>query len=98
MPMTVNVGFSQKLGQPDYGSIGASCHIECELDGGLLKHDPNMFQSKIRDLYAACAQAVHDELGRHQRDQPHNSPPPANGKRKATTESKAPRVPASHNG
>jgi hypothetical protein len=98
MPMTVNVGFSQKLGQPDYGSIGASCHIECELDGGLLDHDPNMFQSKIRELYAACAQAVHDELGRHQPDQSHNSPAPANGKNKSTKESKASGVPATQNG
>jgi hypothetical protein len=98
MPMTVNVGFSQKLGQPDYGSMGASCHVECELDCGLLDHDPNLFQSKIRELYAACAQAVHDELGRHQPDQPHSSPAPANGKKKATTESKSPGVPATQNG
>jgi hypothetical protein len=98
MPMTVNVGLSQKLGQPDCGSIGASCHVECELDGGLLDYDPNMFQSKIRELYAACAQAVHDELGRHQPDQPHNSPAPANGQGKKTKESKAPGVPATQNG
>ena len=98
MPMTVNVGLSQKLGQPDYGSIGASCHIDCELDGGLLDQDPHMFQCKIRELYAACAQAVHDELGRQQADQSHNSPAPANGKKKATEESKAPGVPATQNG
>lgn len=98
MPMTVNVGLSQKLGQPDYGSIGAGCHIECELDGGLLDHDPNMFQNKIRELYAACAQAVHDELGRHQPVQSHNSAAPANGKKKVTKESKASGVPATQNG
>jgi hypothetical protein len=98
MPMIVNVGFSQKLGQPEYGSIGASCHVECELDGGLLNQDPNMFQSKIRELYAACAQAVHDELGRQQADQSPNSPPPANGKKNATKEAKAPGVPATQNG
>ena len=80
------------------GRSGPSCHIECELDGGLLEHDPNLFQSKIRELYAACAQAVHDELGRHQPDQPHNSPAPANGKKKATKESKAVGVPATQNG
>lgn len=98
MPMTVNVGLSQKLGQPDYGSIGASCHIDCELDGSLLHQDPHLFQCKIRDLYAACAQAVHDELGRQQADQSHNSPAPANGQKKATAESKAPGVPATQNG
>lgn len=36
MPMTVKVGLSKKVGQPDYGSLGASCDIELELDGGLL--------------------------------------------------------------
>jgi hypothetical protein len=64
MPLTVNVGYSEKLGRPDFGSIGASCHIECELNGRPAYDDPEQFQNKIRDLYAACAQAVQEELAR----------------------------------
>jgi hypothetical protein len=30
MPLTVNVGYSRKLGRPDFGSVGARCHVECE--------------------------------------------------------------------
>jgi hypothetical protein len=89
MPLTVNVGFSQKLGRPDFGSIGASCQVECEFDGSLLDHDPDAFQTKIRELYAACARAVQEELGRRQTDEPHIAPAPANGSRKAAKESKA---------
>lgn len=66
MPLTLNVGFNQKLGQPDYGSVGASCHVECELDSHLLFHDPAAFQKQVHDIYQACTQAVHDELSRHQ--------------------------------
>ena len=65
MPMTVNVGYSEKLGRPDYGSIGASCHIECELDGRLAFEDPEQFAAKVRELYGSCARAVHEELTRH---------------------------------
>jgi len=54
MPLTVNVGYSRKLGRPDFGSVGASCHVECELDGQLAFDDPEKFQSKIRELYTAC--------------------------------------------
>jgi hypothetical protein len=93
MALTVNVGFSQKLGQPDYGSIGASCHVECELDGGVLGHDPNIFQQKVQELYAACAQAVEDELGRHQAERTEAPAMPANGSRKATKQTKAAAAP-----
>ena len=36
MPMKLNVGVSRKVGLPDYGSVGASCNLELELDAGLL--------------------------------------------------------------
>jgi hypothetical protein len=91
MPVTINVGFSEKLGQPDFGSIGASCHIECQVDAPLLDN-PDLFRAKARELYAACSTAAKEELARQrasaaalQRDRspkPSNgAPPDANGKR-----------------
>ena len=62
MPMTVKVGLAKKVGQPDYGSLGASCNIELELDGSLLFHDLDGLQEKVRAAYTACRQAVNDEL------------------------------------
>ena len=62
MPMTVKVGLAKKVGQPDFGSLGASCTIELELDGGLLFHDLDGLQQKVRGAYAACRQAVNEEL------------------------------------
>ena len=32
MPLKLNVGVSRKVGLPDYGSVGASCNVEVELD------------------------------------------------------------------
>ena len=66
MPLTLNVGVSKKIGQPDYGSLGASCHVEVELDAGLLSGEPELFQQRVRQAYAACCQAVNDELAWHQ--------------------------------
>jgi hypothetical protein len=64
MPVTINVGFSEKLGQPEFGSIGASCHIECQLDAPILA-SPDAFRAKTRELYAACSTAAKEELARH---------------------------------
>jgi hypothetical protein len=66
MPMKLNVGVSRKVGLPDYGSVGASCNLELELDSGLLERDLEAFHTRIRGAYVAAHQAVHDELARLQ--------------------------------
>ena len=35
--LRLNVGTNRKIGQPDYGSAGASCNLELELDTGLFQ-------------------------------------------------------------
>lgn len=70
MPIMVSVGLSKKIGQPDFGSLGASCQVEFEVDGHLLQNDLDGFQRQVKDAYVACRQAVQAELSRHQ----HNAP------------------------
>ncbi len=62
MSLKLNLGLSKKVGLPDYGSLGASCHVEFEADPSLLFHDRTGFQAQVRDAYAACQEAVQEQL------------------------------------
>jgi hypothetical protein len=64
MALKLNVGLSKKIGQPNYGSLGVSCHVEVELDQSLLFSDLDGFHERVKGAFIACRQAVTDELSR----------------------------------
>jgi hypothetical protein len=64
MPLSLRVGLNKKVGLPNYSSLGASCHVEVELESQLLTRDPEGFQGEVRRAYAACALALQEELAR----------------------------------
>ena len=76
MAVTVSAGLQKKVGQPDYGSLGASCHVEFEIDRSMLDQNLDGFHQKVADAFAACRQAVNDQLAQQSG---HSSPQPGNG-------------------
>ena len=64
MPISINVGLSKKLGMPDFGSVGATCSVTFEADHALLEHDLDGFHQRVKNAFAACHQAVQDQLAR----------------------------------
>jgi hypothetical protein len=70
--LKLNVGTNRKIGQPDFGSAGASCNLE--LDTALFQ-DLEGLQQVVRRAYAACNQAVQDELTRIAGDTCKNTQP-----------------------
>ncbi len=79
MPTKVNLGLSRKAGLPDFGSIGASCHVELELDGQILDGDLDRFRQNVRRAYQACREAVENELAREGGIALPQTRPPSNG-------------------
>lgn len=61
MPLKASIGLSRKVGQENYGSLGANCQLEIELDASLVG-DAEAFHEKIQRLYALANQAVTDQL------------------------------------
>jgi hypothetical protein len=64
MALKLSIGFQKKLGLPDYGSLGATCNVEFEIDSTLLHSDLDGFHEKARHAFVACQQAVNDQLAR----------------------------------
>ena len=61
MPLKLNIGLSRKLGLPNYGSVGASCAVEVELDPFVL-HDAETIQQRVEEAFDVCRVAVDHEL------------------------------------
>lgn len=59
--LKLNVGWSRKAGEPNYGSRGASVHLELEVEAGLV-NQPEELQDRIRKLYRLAKSAVDEEL------------------------------------
>jgi hypothetical protein len=62
MEIVVKVGISRKIGQPDYGSYQASCHIDCPANIALIGN-PDELEALIGQLYKTCVESVNAELG-----------------------------------
>ena len=64
MALKLSIGFQKKVGLADYGSLGANCHVEFEIDPTLLHDNLDGFHQKARHAFTACQQAVNDQLAR----------------------------------
>lgn len=62
MAIKLNVGVSRKVGQPNYGSLGACCNVDIELDQQTLGDDPQGLHRRVQQAFAVCRQAVEAEL------------------------------------
>ncbi len=83
--LKLNVGFTQKVGEANFGSRGASVNLELELDSGLVG-DADRLKDRIRQLFALAKASVAEQLGEPAADRgrsdvalPSNGGSPANG-------------------
>ena len=59
--LKLNVGFTKKVGEANYGSRGAAVNLEIELDSGLVG-DADRLKERIRQLFGLAKEAVDEEL------------------------------------
>jgi hypothetical protein len=69
--MKINVGLSRKVGEPNYGSRGASVNLELELDSALVG-DSARLKERIRQLFGIVRVSLLEEL-----NSAHQNPPPS---------------------
>ncbi len=61
MPLKLNVGLSRKVGEPNYGSRGASVNLELELDSAIVG-EPERLQERIRQMFHLAKNSIDEEL------------------------------------
>lgn len=59
--LKLNVGFTKKVGEANYGSRGASVNLELELDSSLAG-DADRLKERIRQLFGLAKASVDEEL------------------------------------
>jgi hypothetical protein len=62
MPLKLNIGMSRKVGEPNYGSRGATVGLEMEVDSSLVDQ-PRQLHERIARLFRLAKQSVDRELG-----------------------------------
>ena len=63
--LKLNAGLSRKVGEPNYGSRGASVNVELELESNLIG-DPDALLARIKSLFDLARRSVDEELNGHQ--------------------------------
>ncbi|MCE9608348.1 MAG: hypothetical protein K8U03_25970 [Planctomycetia bacterium] len=59
--LRLNVGFTKKVGEANYGSRGAAVNLELELDSSLVG-DADRLKDRIRQLFGMAKTSVDEEL------------------------------------
>ena len=59
--LKLNVGYSRKVGEADFGSRGASVNVEVELDAGVIR-EPDRLRGQIQHLFEVAETSVNEEL------------------------------------
>jgi hypothetical protein len=59
--LKLNVGFTKKVGEANYGSRGAAVNLELELDSSLVS-DADRLKDRIRQLFGLAKASVDEEL------------------------------------
>lgn len=62
--LKLNVGFTKKVGEANYGSRGASVNLDVELESGVIG-DADRLKERIHLLFALAKASVEDELNGH---------------------------------
>ena len=62
MPLKLNIASSRKIGEPNYGSRGATVGLEMEVDSSLVDN-PRQLHERIQRLFRLAKQSVDLELG-----------------------------------
>lgn len=62
MPLKLNIAMSRKVGEPNYGSRGATVGLEMEVDSSLV-NQPQQLHERIGRLFQLAKVSIDHELG-----------------------------------
>jgi hypothetical protein len=95
MPKLV-VGFSQKVGEPNYGSRGGNVVLELEVDGAAAAN-PEIVRAQLQGLFRLARQTVAEELSRPSAPMHANGLAPSTNGHGVTANNRIPLRPATPN-